>query len=115
MSEDYSSNIFLISWDMMGVESIINVTAIEKENSWKVLKNEAPSSLGSIVNAIMLRARYNTHRHYEIYTITVSPEITEDDMRQLFTDNPQSAAELIRDRGRKIYSDRLEPNRIKIT
>ena len=108
-------NIFLLSWDCNGLESCINISDIEKQHTWAVLGDkESPVSLGNIVNAVILRARYNSQRHYEVYTITVEESITVEDMQQMFEDNPQYAAELIRDRGNKIYSDRFDTKKAKI-
>jgi len=53
-----------------------------------------------------LRARYNTQRCYEIYAIGVDGTITQEDIRDMFETDPQYAADLIRARGEKIYSDR---------
>lgn len=99
---------FLLSWDMTGIESVIDVTAIEQERAWRVLKGEAADvNLNHLVNGIMLRARYNSQRHYEVYTINVEDGIDADDLREMFENDPQGSAELIRARGHKMYSDRV--------
>ena len=54
-----------------------------------------------------LRARANTQRHYEIYSIQTVEDIDKSTLERLFEDDPQAAAELIRDRGTKLYSDRI--------
>ena len=101
------SNLFLVSWDCQGLEAVINITAYEKETTWATLKNEDPPvKLGSMVNHLMLRARANSQRHYEIYTMQVEEGITDEDIRGMFSNDPQGSADLIRDRGNKIYSDR---------
>jgi hypothetical protein len=114
MSEE--GNLFLISWDCTGLEAVINITDYEKETTWATLKNEDPPvKLGSIVNHLMLRARANSQRHYEIYTMTAVDGISDEDIRAMFDSDPQGSAELIRDRGNKIYSDRYnEGDKIKI-
>ena len=110
------SNLFLVSWDCNGLEAVINVTDYEKEMVWAELKNEDPPvRLGSMVNHLMLRARANSQRHYEIYTMMVQEGITDEDIRTMFEQNPQGSADLIRDRGNKIYSDRYnKSDKIKI-
>lgn len=112
-----NTTLFVLSWDQLGLESIVNVTQIEKEKIWDVLRDnkQERNLLGSIITNLMLRARYNPQRHYEIYSINVDESITEDDLREMFDNNPQEAADLIRGRGNKIFSDRAEPNKIKIT
>jgi hypothetical protein len=95
---------------------VVNVTEYEKEMTWATLQDQkAPKRIGSIVNYLMLRARANSQRHYEIYTVTAVDGITDEDIRTMFEQDPQGSADLIRDRGNKIYSDRYnEGNKIKI-
>jgi hypothetical protein len=101
------SNLFLVSWDCNGLEAVINVTDYEKETTWATLKNEEPpAKLSSMVNHLMLRARANSQRHYEIYTMQVAEGISDEDIRGMFDADPQGSADLIRDRGNQIYSDR---------
>jgi hypothetical protein len=100
-------NLFLVSWDSTGIEACLNITEYEKETSWALLSNEdPPAKLGSIVNHLMMRARANPQRHYEIYTMNVAEGISENDVFEMFKNDPQGSADLIRDRGNKIYSDR---------
>ena len=115
------SDTFLISWDQLGLEAVVNVTDMDKQAMWETLSstdqthnNGRPSKVEQILTAMSLRARYNSHRHYEIYAIDVDTGVTEQDLRDLFEEGPQAAADLIRDRGRKLYRDRVMPNNIKI-
>ena len=109
------SNVFLLSWDCEGLEACINISDAEKSIMWATLKNEKPDyKIGNMVSMMMLRARSNPQRHYEIYTIHVDKSITEKDLRRMFDDSPQSAVDLIRERGNKIFSDRANHNRVKI-
>ena len=108
-------NVFLLSWDMLGIEAVINVSDIEKERTWATLQDKPGPRLGHIVNSVMMRARANSQRHYEVYTVTMESSITEEDIREMFELNPQHMADLIRERGNKIYSDRYnEGNKVKI-
>lgn len=113
------SSTYLLSWDMYGLEACINVSEIEHDRIINILSNKsAPDRNNITLNSIILRAKFNPQRHYEIYMIEVSDGITEEDLKNLFKDSPQYAAELIRERGHKIYSDRMnieERNRILIT
>jgi hypothetical protein len=108
-------NIFLLSWDCQGLEAVINVTEYEKETAWSMLQDQpVKSNLGSIVQRLLLRARYNSQRHYEIYTVAMDDSITEQDVRDMFYNNPQGMADLIRVRGNQVFSDRVKQNEIKI-
>jgi hypothetical protein len=119
------NNLFLVVWDMLGLETVIDLTAIEQRNQVveqerlvKILSdpdgrdpgNSGERNLGSIVNAILLRARMNSQRSYEVYTVQTVDGITEQDIQDMFENDPQGSADLIRDRGVKIYSDRLPKN-----
>ena len=124
------TNCFLLSWDMHGLESVIDVTEWErrsiqadKERIWGVLSSEdlhdpgnpVERNLNQIVTAILLRARVNSQRHYEVYTVQTDATITADDMKQMFEDNPQAMADLVRERGTRLWSDRLKTNSVVIT
>ena len=114
------SHTYLVSWDIHGLEACINISDIEKRNMWNALKSTEDTlaqgrdpDIGSIVNMIMLRARFNSQRFYEIYTIDTEDDISDKQLRDMFEDDPEGSADLIRVRGRKLYSDRI-PKHIKI-
>ena len=89
---------------------------IEKEILWNTLQDKkGTNKLGQTITHLMMRARYNPQRHYEIYAITVAEGITEEDIRTMFENDPQGSAELVRKRGNKIFSDGAQTNQIKIT
>jgi hypothetical protein len=123
-----SNRAYLLSWDNTGLEGVVEVDydALDLEQQNKVASilsdpdgRDPGSPLASYVSrnlSIMkLRARANTHRHYEIYLVPVADSITENDIRQMFEDTPQDAADLMRERGIKLYSDRANQNSIVIT
>jgi len=115
------TNTFIISWDMTGLEAVVDVTQDlaagelrDQEVLFDILKdpeanhgNEPWRRINSIIQSMTLRARANTQRHYEIYSIQTVDDIDRSTLERLFEDDPQAAAELIRDRGTKLYSDRI--------
>jgi len=115
------TNTFIISWDMTGLEAVVDVTQDlaagelrDQEVLFDILKdpeanhgNEPWRRINSIIQSMTLRARANTQRHYEIYSIQTVDDIDKSTLERLFEDDPQAAAELIRDRGTKLYSDRI--------
>jgi hypothetical protein len=107
-------NTFLLSWDCNGLEAVINITAIDAERTWAALQDRSGPNLNHIVSGIILRARYNSQRHYEIYTVNMDSSISESDIRAMFEDTPQVMADLIRERGHKMYSDRVDAKAVKI-
>ena len=104
-------NAFLFSWDQYGIESIVPITQYEnwdKENLFRILKDEKviPNPINNIIQKLVLRARFNSQRHYEIYAIDCDPSLDEEFWREQWKKEPQATADLIRERGLKIHSDR---------
>lgn len=115
------SHTYLLCWDCLGLEACINISDIDKEIMWASLKDTVdnshqgrPQSVSSIVNMLQLRARYNNQRFYEIYVVDTDDTVTADDLKSMFDDDPQGSADLIRLRGRVLYSDRQKDGDIKI-
>lgn len=94
---------FIAMWDMYGLESLINVSEGEQENIVRALKGEKPSWRNPI-QYMIIRAQANIQRCYEIYIF--ESEVDEVSIRECFNDNPQFMADLIRERGHRVYSDR---------
>ena len=107
---------FLIMWCNEGLECCIDITADEQRRMWQQLKGE-PVSEKAIpnLNHIMLRARVNSQRHYEIYSVEATDGITAEDIREMFEASPQTAADTIRRLGHCLHSDRAEKHRVAIT
>ena len=121
VEEKTVTNSFIISWDMTGLEAIadisqdlINGELWEKENLFERIKNpegdfqnEHVRKVTSIIQMMTLRARANSQRHYEVYCLHTNASITKESLEKYFETNPQSTVELIRERGTKLYSDRI--------
>lgn len=106
-----TTNAYIFSWCNEGIESIIPITHFEqhdKNNLILMLKGEetVKNPLDGIVRNLILRARFNTQRHYEIYAIDCSKDLDTKFWQQQWNDFPQETADLIRERGHKLYSDR---------
>lgn len=115
-----TTNAYLVYWCEEGLESIIPITQYEHwdaENTFRILNNEETvrNPMTGVLQGMLLRARVNSQRHYELYAIDCDASITKEDLEQMFDDSPQTAAELIRARGHKLYSDRAVADRVKIT
>lgn len=96
---------YLAMWDMYGLECLFNVTAWHQKKTWAVLKGETIDN-GPNIQTMMLRARVNSQRCYEIYAFVADEGVTEESIRLAFTESPQTIVEFIRKNGEKIYSDR---------
>jgi hypothetical protein len=113
--------VYLLSWDMTGLETVLDLTTLEQlkqqEEQMRMMQilsdpaaRDPGDQTGKVINrtiqGILLRARVNSQRHYEVYTIQTDPTVSEKDMWELFNNSPQQAAELIRERGNQLYSAR---------
>lgn len=98
---------FLIVWNMLGVEAVLNLNDIAEKRVEAVLKEEFTNQIDinpdHALDYFLLRARFNQHRNYEIYGINISDSITAKDIIEMFDNDPQHTAELIREKGVKFY------------
>jgi hypothetical protein len=111
-TEDPRPSQFAIMWDCNGLEAVARVPN-PADTTFALLKGLEPPKPPNILHW-ELRARYNSQRHYEIYVITATPGISEEDIREMFDANPQSAADTIRRIGHKFYSDRRSEDQVVI-
>ncbi len=121
-----SDNIFILSWDCYGLEACIDITdqvirgnQFEKEKIFELIKdpdaephNQAVAEINKTYGYLLMRAQVNPQRNYEIYSVHTTADITAGDLKQMFEDNPQRMAELIRDRGTQLYSNRETSERV---
>lgn len=112
-----TTNAFIFSWDSLGVEAIIPITQYEimdKINLINILseKKTVENPVGTMIYNLKMRARLNSHRNYEIYAIDCSPELDEEFWRSKWKAEPQFCADLIREKGLEIYSDRATKDRV---
>lgn len=107
-------------WSREGIECVIDLTAWEKEHElwekkkiWDILKEEPMHDIEPKLplQMMILRARMNSHRFYEIYTFSTETEVTKTDIEEYFESSPQDIVNFIRDHGVQIYSDRENTNR----
>ena len=66
-------------------------------------------------NHLLLRAKVNSQRHYEVYICEATDGITAEDIREMFEASPQTAADTIRRLGHCLHSDRAERHKVAIT
>jgi len=114
-----TTNAYLVYWCSEGLESVVPITQyehIDTENTFRILSNQDPirNPMYSIIQMMILRGRVNGQRHYELYAIDCDKTITKENLEQMFEDDPQAAADLIRSQGVKVFSDRAVKNRVKI-
>ncbi len=101
---------YIAMWDMHGLEYLANVTKIDQENTFSILKDEGTKLVP--LREMILRAKFNSQRHYEIYAF-ISP-LSQEEIEFCFENNPQTIVNQIRSVGHQIYSDRLQLENSKI-
>jgi len=109
---------YLAMWDMLGLECLYDVGSYMKElEEWEkkkvvsILKEEqVPVKPQTIpLQMLILRARYNSQRAYEIYEFNSTLKYKE--LKEAFTADPQPIVEWIRANGYKVYSDYVKQER----
>jgi hypothetical protein len=110
---------YLAMWDMLGLECLFDVDqhmkehdAWEKEKIVAILKESKTHPInppGIPLQMMLLRARVNAQRAYEIYEFNSTMEY--DELKESFNDNPQPIVEWIRENGKKVYSDYFKSER----
>lgn len=97
---------FIVVWCSEGLEWVEDITNQDAKKMWAVLKGEQPKPLSDMLRFSIIRAKANPQRFYEIYSITAVDGITKMDIVEMFNNSPQYAADIIREKGNQIYSDR---------
>jgi len=109
---------YLAMWDCNGLESLHDVDYhMDRYNEWEkqkvisILKEEQIPArpTGIPLQMLILRARSNSQRAYEIYEFTSTLKYKE--LTEIFNDNPQPIVEWIRANGKKVYSDYVKSER----
>ena len=110
------SHQFLIMWCNEGLECCIDITEDQQQRMWERLKGQ-PLRETAIpnYNHLLLRARVNSQRHYEVYSVEATDGITAEDIKEMFEASPQMAADTIRRLGHCLHSDRATKNRVLLT
>lgn len=95
-----SKTVFLM-WDCYGLETAFSITDLEQQRMWAMLKGEDPNKipLPLSIAAYKIRAQVNMQRHYELYLVETTDDISVDDIVQSFEQAPQQMAERIREIG----------------
>jgi hypothetical protein len=107
-------NLFLAMWDCEGLECLFDITDMDGDMLMAKLKGDDYKTPFNL-SMLMLRARFNSQRSYEIYTFSTDPELEYDEIKNMFEVSPQVIVDSIRQHGRKIYSDYQHSDKKVIT
>ena len=114
-----TTNAYLFMWNCHGIESIVPITQYEdqhKHDIWNILKDDKrkKNPLDDIIMGMKLRAQFNTVRSYEIYAMDCDEGITKEDLFDFWDTAPQAAADLTREKGVRLFSNRNKHRPIQI-
>jgi hypothetical protein len=111
MTDNLEPTLLLVMWDQMGLETVIDVTEKQKSELFDTLitgESRFNQWLNRTVSYLTMRARANSQRHYELYSIRVDHSITAQDIRDQFETAPQCIVDLIRERGTVLWNGRIK-------
>jgi hypothetical protein len=102
-------NKFLVMWNAYGLEAVVDITEFEhpsKEELADMIKagndeamNRKTDYVNHILNGMLIRAKFNNDRSFEVYGFRTSDGLTKKDIENLFEENPQFIVEFIRKNG----------------
>ena len=107
---------FLAMWDNQGLECIYDIDQElteqqewEKTKVWNTLQGVSTPTRNSNIplKQMIIRAKANSQRHYEIYQFAAQG-LDIEDIKIAFEDDPQFIVDHIRKNGKKIFSERFE-------
>ena len=83
---------------------------LDQQRVLAILKGQNPNKVPMplSLNLWQLRAQANQHRHYEIYIIETTKDVSVDDIVDAFELAPQAMAERVREIGHGVCSYRAE-------
>ena len=94
---------FLCSWDNLGFECIEDMTSWEKNCLLEQIAGKELSSSPVNLNALVMRAQFNTQRNPEIWVFTTDYSVTKEDIVEISKENPQELVDMIRKNGTKVF------------
>ncbi len=100
---------WVVLFDNEGVDTLVPWGELAQEQMLATLSggNSGDTTKPSlIVSRMILRARFNQHRHPEVWGYNTEEDIAYDDMRDLWEDNPQYMADLVRSKGEQFFGDK---------
>lgn len=106
---------YVTLFDWEGVETVINATRFRNDTAYKVMMGENPGqTIEEIVSMLKLRARFNEHRHPEIWLFDVEDSLSEEDVQEFAQEHPQEFADFVRINGESLAIPRIPKAERKI-
>lgn len=95
---------YLVSFDSLGVEAIIDLTELDEQFIFDKLHNsDATSPINSLISRIILRAQFNPQRNPEVWIIDVNDDVAYKDVVSISKDTPREFTDFTRKNGLNIF------------
>lgn len=103
---------FVVMWNRQGLQYAADQTRIQGGRVWDRIRG-VDSEWCPDIQHLRIVAQQRPSLHYEIWEFLADEGITEADVYNMFTVNPQESANTVRSIGHCLYSDRpTEPAKI---
>jgi hypothetical protein len=99
------SKVYICMWDERGFETLKDCTKWERETFLNTIAGKELTPAPVNLQAMMMRARFNPQRNYEIWTFNTEESLDEDTLWRYAEDNPQALVDMIRARGKRLYGE----------
>lgn len=99
------TRLYVCMWDELGFEVIADCTSWERKAFLNSIAGKDLDPAPVNLHAMMMRARFNPQRNYEIWTFNTTDDIDEETLRNLADENPQGLVDMIRERGNNLYTN----------
>lgn len=95
---------WIVLFDSQGVDALLPWSDLKADDMLEILSGR-PSKEKSFnrINMMIVRARANPQRFPEVWAYDTDFDVEVDGMRQLWEDNPQYMADLVRSKGTALY------------
>ena len=114
MEEERTTYNYLVSWDMFGLDGLVNMTRAEQEHIIAVLAADDPKKVSRAhsnpLHYMLMRAKFNEQRNFEVYAFI--SELEEDVIEEMFKTDPQAIADAIRRVGKCLHGQRPRRNQV---
>lgn len=99
------SKVYICMWDENGFEVLKDCTSWERETFLNTIAGKELTPAPVNLQAMTMRARFNPQRAYEIWTFNTEESLDEDTLWGYADTNPQALVDMIRARGKRLYSN----------
>lgn len=101
-------------WDERGFETLKDCTSWERESFLNTIAGKELKPAPVNLQAMMLRARFNPQRCYEIWTFNTEESLDEEALWAIADETPQLLVDMIRKYGKRLYgAGTMEEPRIR--